>query len=70
MAFRFVPPVGFVIALIMTVIFMVFPKELLSLFNADEEKLSIGISALRIMSVSQVSSLNLRIVLSIKEMRI
>ena len=70
MAFRFVPPVGFVIALIMTVIFMVFPKELLSLFNADEEKLSIVISALRIMSVSQVSSLNLRIVLSIKEMRI
>ena len=37
-------------------VFMIFPKELLSLFNADEEMLSIGINALRIMSLSFVSA--------------
>lgn len=53
-AFRFALPLGALIAIIMTLIFMFFPKELLSLFNADEEMLSIGISALRIMSLSFV----------------
>ncbi|MGN1405753.1 MAG: MATE family efflux transporter [Erysipelotrichaceae bacterium] len=53
-AFRFALPVGCVIALIMAVIFMVFPKELLSLFNADSQMLNIGVNALRIMSVSFV----------------
>ena len=42
-AFRFSLPVGCIIALIMTMVFMIFPKELLSLFNADEEILSIVI---------------------------
>ena len=55
-AFRFSLPVGCIIALIMTMVFMIFPKELLSLFNADEEMLSIGINALRIMSLSFVSA--------------
>ena len=55
-AFRFSLPVGCIITLIMAMIFMIFPKELLSLFNADEEMLSIGINALRIMSLSFVSA--------------
>ena len=51
--FRFNLPVGCIIALM---VFMIFPKEILSLFNADEEMLSIGINALRIMSLSFVSA--------------
>ena len=55
-AFHFSLLVGCIITLIMTMVFMIFPKELLSLFNADEEVLSIGINALRIMSLSFVSA--------------
>lgn len=45
-------PTGAVIALCGTIIFWCFPKELLQLFSAGEEMLSLGTPALRIISVS------------------
>ncbi|MCC8065498.1 MAG: MATE family efflux transporter [Clostridiales bacterium] len=53
-AWRCVVPAGIVMALIGTVIFLVFPKYLLGLFAASEEMLAIGVPALRIISVTFV----------------
>ena len=39
-----------------TLIFMVFPKGLLNLFSASDDMLSIGISALRIISISYIGA--------------
>lgn len=44
--------VTFVIMLIGLIIFNVFPKQLLTIFNADQEMMSIGVCALRIISIS------------------
>ncbi len=43
---------GISIMLIGLVIFQVFPKELLSLFNASDKMISIGVPALRTISIS------------------
>ncbi|MCD7956126.1 MAG: MATE family efflux transporter [Lachnospiraceae bacterium] len=53
-AWKCVVPAGIVMALIGTVIFLAFPKQLLGLFAASEEMLSIGVPALRIISVTFV----------------
>lgn len=45
-------PVGIGIALAVTVIFLVFPKQLLLLFAASEEMLALGVPALRIIAVT------------------
>lgn len=47
-------PIAVVIALISTVVFMLCPTFLLSLFNANENMMNIGIPALRIISVTFV----------------
>lgn len=49
-------PTGVVFALAGTVVFQVFPSQLLSLFSASEEMLAFGIPALRIISLSFVFS--------------
>jgi putative MATE family efflux protein len=43
---------GCIIGLIGTVIFLIFPKQLLLMFSASEEMLKIGIPALRIISIT------------------
>jgi putative MATE family efflux protein len=45
-------PIGVGIALIATVIFMVFPSQLLGLFSASSEMLALGVPALRIICVT------------------
>jgi Na+-driven multidrug efflux pump len=45
-------PIGVGIAVIATIIFMVFPTQLLSLFSASADMLEIGVPALRIISVT------------------
>jgi putative MATE family efflux protein len=45
-------PIGIGIALIATVIFMVFPSQLLGLFSASSEMLALGVPALRIICVT------------------
>jgi Na+-driven multidrug efflux pump len=45
-------PIGVSIAVIATIIFMVFPTQLLSLFSASADMLEIGVPALRIISVT------------------
>jgi putative MATE family efflux protein len=45
-------PIGVGIALIATVIFMLFPAQLLGLFSASSEMLTLGVPALRIISVT------------------
>ena len=47
-------PTGAVIALLGTILFCIFPKQLLNLFSASSEMLIIGIPALRIISISFV----------------
>lgn len=47
-------PTGIIIALIGTVLFWIFPKQLLSLFSASPEMLALGVPALRIISVTFV----------------
>lgn len=47
-------PTGAILALCGTVIFLVFPKQLLSMFSASSEMLTLGIPALRIISLSFV----------------
>ena len=47
-------PTGAVIALCGTVIFWCFPRQLLQLFSASQEMLTLGIPALRIISISFV----------------
>ncbi|MCD7820011.1 MAG: MATE family efflux transporter, partial [Lachnospiraceae bacterium] len=49
-----VVPAGIIMALIGTVIFLAFPNLLLGLFAASDEMLSIGVPALRIISVTFV----------------
>lgn len=49
---RVMLPVGIGIALVVTVVFLIFPGQLLSLFAAGEEMLAIGVPALRIISVT------------------
>lgn len=44
--------VTFIIMLCGTLLFMIFPSQLLQLFQADDEMLSIGIPALRLISIS------------------
>jgi putative MATE family efflux protein len=51
-----VVPIGAGIALVATVIFMIFPARLLGLFSASSEMLSIGVPALRVISVTFVLS--------------
>jgi putative MATE family efflux protein len=53
-AVKTILPIAIVIALIATVIFMIFPSVLLSLFSASDEMLKIGVPALRIISVTFV----------------
>ncbi len=53
-AWHCVVPAGIVLALIGTVIFLVFPRGLLGLFSASAEMLSIGVPALRIISLTFV----------------
>lgn len=43
--------IAFIIMAIGTLLFMIFPSQLLSMFNADEEMLSIGCVALRLISL-------------------
>ena len=49
-------PIGGAIAILGTILFMAFPRQLLELFAASEDMLSIGIPALRIISVTFVLS--------------
>ncbi len=49
-------PIGGGIAILGTILFMAFPQQLLKLFAASEDMLSIGIPALRIISVTFVLS--------------
>ncbi len=53
---RVLLPTGVVIALLATLVFLLFPGPLLSLFNAGERMLEIGVPALRIISVTFVLS--------------
>lgn len=53
-AWKCIVPAGVIMALIGTAIFLIFPKQLLSLFAASDEMLSIGIPALRIISLTFV----------------
>lgn len=53
-AIRFSLMVSSIIMIVGTILFQLFPKELLYLFNAKEDMLSIGVPALRIISVSFV----------------
>lgn len=53
-AWKCIVPAGVIMALIGTAIFLMFPKQLLSLFAASDEMLSIGIPALRIISLTFV----------------
>ncbi len=53
-AWRCVVPAGIIMAVIGTLIFLIFPKQLLGLFAASEEMLSIGVPALRIISLTFV----------------
>lgn len=47
-------PTGVVIGLLGTIIFWIFPKELLQLFSASSQMLAFGVKALRIISISFV----------------
>ncbi|MCD8154330.1 MAG: MATE family efflux transporter [Clostridiales bacterium] len=51
-AWKCAVPSGLVLAAIGTVIFLLFPKQLLGLFAAGEEMLTIGVPALRIISLT------------------
>jgi Na+-driven multidrug efflux pump len=51
-AIRTILPVGIVLSLAATGIFMAFPHQLLSLFSPSEEMLMLGVPALRIISVT------------------
>ncbi|MCD7773865.1 MAG: MATE family efflux transporter [Ruminococcus sp.] len=53
-AWKGILPAGIIMALIGTVIFFAFPRQLLGLFAASDEMLKIGISALRIISLTFV----------------
>ncbi|MDO4287384.1 MAG: MATE family efflux transporter [Eubacteriales bacterium] len=53
-AIRTVLPIAIGISLLATVVFMVFPSGLLGLFSPSEDMLSIGVPALRIISVTFV----------------
>ncbi len=53
-AWRGIVPAGIIMAVIGMVIFIIFPKQLLALFAASEEMLSIGVPALRIISLTFV----------------
>lgn len=55
-AWKVLIPTGVVFALAGTVVFQLFPSQLLSLFSASEEMLSFGVPALRIISLSFVFS--------------
>ncbi|MCD8037274.1 MAG: MATE family efflux transporter [Clostridiales bacterium] len=55
-ALKMMLPMGAGIAIIGTIIFMIFPAQLLGLFNASDEMLAIGVPALRIISVTFVLS--------------
>lgn len=55
-AWKVLIPTGVVFAFAGTVVFQVFPSQLLSLFSASEEMLSFGVPALRIISLSFVFS--------------
>ncbi len=47
-------PTGIIIALVGTILFWIFPKQLLSLFSASPEMLALGVPALHIISVTFV----------------
>ncbi|MCC8191933.1 MAG: MATE family efflux transporter [Ruminococcus sp.] len=53
-AWKGILPAGIIMALIGTVIFFAFPRQLLGLFAASDEMLKIGIPALRIISLTFV----------------
>lgn len=50
-AWKVLLPTGIVFALCGTVVFLLFPRQLLGLFSASEEMLAFGVPALRIISV-------------------
>lgn len=50
-AWKVLLPTGIVFALRGTVVFLLFPRQLLGLFSASEEMLAFGVPALRIISV-------------------
>ena len=52
--FKYSIPATIIIALVATVIFLVFPKQLLLLFSASDAMLAIGVNGLRIISVTFV----------------
>ena len=47
-------PTGIILSLVGTILFWIFPKQLLSLFSASPEMLALGVPALRIISVTFV----------------
>jgi putative MATE family efflux protein len=51
-AIKTILPIGIIIALIVTVIFLAFPQALLSLFSPTAQVLAIGVPALRIISIT------------------
>ena len=51
-AWKVLLPTGIVFALCGTVVFLLFPRQLLGLFSASEEMLAFGVPALRIISVT------------------
>ena len=52
--FKYSIPATIIISLVATVIFLVFPKQLLLLFSASDAMLAIGVNGLRIISVTFV----------------
>ncbi len=52
--FKYSIPATIIIALVATAIFLVFPKQLLMLFSASDAMLAIGVTGLRIISVTFV----------------
>lgn len=55
-AFRTMLPMGIAVAVFATMLFTIFPKQLLELFSASEDMLSMGIPALRIISITFIFS--------------
>jgi Na+-driven multidrug efflux pump len=51
-AIKTILPIGIIIALVVTVIFLAFPQALLSLFSPTVQVLAIGVPALRIISIT------------------
>ncbi len=55
-AWKIALPIGIVFALVGTAVFMIFPRQLLTLYSASETMMAMGVPALRIISVSFIGA--------------